>query len=74
MPELPEVETIRSDLERDVVGKKITDVIFLWPGILKDSSVSEFTKKVIGTKIIAVNRRAKNIDIKLSSDCICFFI
>ena len=26
MPELPEVETLRIDLEQEVVGRKITDV------------------------------------------------
>lgn len=65
MPELPEVETIKSDLVHNLVGKKITGVDFLWPGILKDEDTEVFKKKVIGRKIIGVKRRAKNIDLEL---------
>lgn len=68
MPELPEVETIKSDLSRQIVGHKITDVKFLWEGILKDTSVKNFKKQIIGQKIISVERRAKNISVKLPND------
>lgn len=68
MPELPEVETIKRDLESVLVGKKITDVIFLWPGILKEIGSAEFKKNVIGSKIIAVERRAKNLNIRISNN------
>lgn len=65
MPELPEVETIRTDLESEIVGLKFTDVVFLWPGSLKGISQDRFKKAIIGRKIVAVERRAKNIAIKL---------
>jgi formamidopyrimidine-DNA glycosylase len=67
MPELPEVETIKRDLLSNVVGKTITDVSFLWSKTLKNISVREFKKRVIGQKITDVRRRAKNIDLSLSS-------
>lgn len=65
MPELPEVETIRTDLESEVLGLKFTDVIFLWPGSLKGIPQNKFKKTIVGRKIVAVERRAKNIAIKL---------
>jgi formamidopyrimidine-DNA glycosylase len=73
MPELPEVETIKRDLLSNVIGKQITDVCFLWNGTLKNTSVLEFKKKVIGQKIIGINRRAKSIDIKLSNNYYLLF-
>jgi formamidopyrimidine-DNA glycosylase len=73
MPELPEVETIRRDLEKNIVGKKITGADFLWPGILKCVSAREFVKQVVGQRIVSVNRRAKNIDVTLTNDkCLLF--
>jgi formamidopyrimidine-DNA glycosylase len=67
MPELPEVETIKRDLFSNVVGKKITDINFLWPGILKGTNIKEFRRLVVGQKILNVNRRAKMIDIMMSN-------
>lgn len=61
MPELPEVETIKKDLAKNIIGHKITGVDFLWPGILKGATVSEFEKTVVGQEITAVERRAKNL-------------
>lgn len=64
MPELPEVETIRQDLNRLIVGKKIL-------GITTDSSKQiqpplEFVKKaVVGATIKDIGRRAKLLQIFL---------
>ncbi len=65
MPELPEVETIVSDLKKDLVGHIIVDVDFLWSGLLRDLSVSDFKKMVLGKKITGIERRAKNIRVRL---------
>jgi formamidopyrimidine-DNA glycosylase len=73
MPELPEVETIRADLEKNLVGRKITGVQFLWNGILKDTPQELFTKAVTGETIININRRAKNLDIELSNGLYLLF-
>lgn len=73
MPELPEVETIKRDLEKNVVGRQIVGVEFLWPGILKDFSVTEFEKAVVGKKILQVERRAKNLNINLEGDITLLF-
>lgn len=67
MPELPEVETIKRDLEKNIVGQKIEKVDFLWPGILKDASLDEFEARVLGEQITGVKRRAKNLAVSLDS-------
>ena len=58
MPELPEVETIRRDLEEKIVGKKIASVF-----ILAKKSVhypaDKFKKVLVDDKIITINRRGK---------------
>lgn len=65
MPELPEVETIKNDLVKNVRGRRITGVNFLWPGILKGMSPDEFAKKVNGRSIENIERRAKNLAVIL---------
>jgi formamidopyrimidine-DNA glycosylase len=56
MPELPEVETLKRELGRVLVGKKI-----------KAFSAEKFVLDLVGKKIEAVERRAKIIVITLSS-------
>lgn len=68
MPELPEVETIRRDLESELIGLKLTGVDFIWPGSLKGTTPENFKKAVIRKEIIAVERRAKNLAIKLTGN------
>ena len=53
MPELPEVETIRSGLKDQVIGRRIEDVKVLNPGSLKTPM------DIVGRKIQDVQRRAK---------------
>jgi len=58
MPELPEVETIRRDLEEKIIGKKIASVLIL----AKKSvhySIDKFIKVLTGDKITKINRRGK---------------
>lgn len=68
MPELPEVETIKNDLNSKVVGREIIDVKFLWPKTLKGTSLNNFIKIAIGKKVKSVKRRAKLIIIELDGD------
>jgi len=58
MPELPEVETVRRDLEKDVKGFTILASHDLHPRALKPESIAPL-KSIIGAKIINVNRRGK---------------
>ena len=59
MPELPEVETIRSELLPYVLGRKITDITLFWERIVRQPSVEEFRARVIGREITDLSRRGK---------------
>ena len=59
MPELPEVETIRRQLVKDLVGKKIQEVKILVPKLIKETSPVLFRRKIIGQEIINIRRRGK---------------
>lgn len=69
MPELPEVETIRRDLEKEILGARILDVWTDTPKMIQPS-VEVVRKAAIGSKIKAMKRRAKLLIFKLSySSC-----
>ena len=68
MPELPEVQTIVSDLQKILPGLKIGDVWTDWKKIFKNASFEKFKKEVVGEKILSVERRGKNILIHLSQN------
>jgi len=66
VPELPEVETIRSQLGKLIVGKKITKVDVSLPRMVK-LSLDKFRKIVVGSKIKSISRRAKILIFELSN-------
>ena len=68
MPELPEVQTIVSDLNKKIIGRKIIGVWFDAPKLIKKPKPTEFEKKIKGLKIIEIKRRGKNILIYLTGD------
>jgi len=63
MPELPEVETIKRQIERHLKGQVISDIIIYNP-----KSFIGYSKLVIGQKIIEVKRYGKMLVIKLSNN------
>ena len=69
MPELPEVETIRRGLEREVVGKRIKTVDV--PGnnrsIRRHKNKKDFTGRLEGTKVKSARRRGKYLLLALDS-------
>src|SRR3989338_9160045 len=68
MPELPEVQTIVSDLQKILPGLKIGDVQTDWKKMFKNSSFENFKKEVVGEKILDVRRLGKNILIDLTGN------
>ncbi|MBI3559258.1 hypothetical protein HY085_02585, partial [Candidatus Gottesmanbacteria bacterium] len=62
MPELPEVETIRTQLADRLIGRKIVQVKILLPKIWEGDP-----NEIIGAKIIDVQRRAKIVILKLDN-------
>lgn len=66
MPELPEVETIRQQLVKKIKGKKVKKVEVKLARVI-NTSVREFERAVIGSKITDIRRRAKILIIDLSN-------
>ncbi len=66
MPELPEVEVIRRDLEKEVVGRKVADVeVFRMRTIRRHPNKAHFKNALVGRKISSVGRRGKYLILKL---------
>ncbi len=68
MPELPEVETIRCDLEKSVRGKIFKDVQLLYSGFVKYPNPNLFISRLSGEKIIGTGRRGKYLFLHLSNN------
>ena len=66
MPELPEVETIRRDLEKEVVGKRIKTVeVTGMRSIRRHPNKKHFASKLEGRKITGTERRGKYLLLRL---------
>ena len=68
MPELPEVETIKRELEKNLKGQVISAVEILWDKTVSPTSAINFKEIIIGRKIIDLERRAKMLLIHLDKD------
>ncbi|OIP24948.1 DNA-formamidopyrimidine glycosylase [bacterium CG2_30_37_16] len=68
MPELPEVETIKNDLLKKIIDAEVKSVETDWPKLFKGPDFEGHKKEIVGKKIIGVERRAKNLLIKLSDN------
>lgn len=66
MPELPEVETIRKDLTKLIVGKKIVDITTDSPKQVQPT-LALVKKAIVGATIKKIKRRAKLLQIFLSN-------
>lgn len=66
MPELPEVETIRRDLQKLLPGRVIKDVKLYFQGFVKYPSPGEFIARLRGKKILKTGRRGKYLFLYLS--------
>lgn len=67
MPELPEVETIKRDLERVVSGKKIKNIEISVGKLIKGLTAEELIKRIKGKTFKRVFRRGKYLIFSLSS-------
>lgn len=66
MPELPEVENVRENLDRLVRGKTIEDVTVLWDRLISHMTANEFAANISGQTIQNVSRRGKYLVFHLS--------
>ena len=67
MPELPEVETIKRDLEKVILGKKIIEVCVHNPAVIRQPQPVAFKKSLKGVVIKNILRRAKLLIFELSN-------
>lgn len=67
MPELPEVETIKRELERTILGKKITGIIINNPKVIKEPKKETFVKELKNATIKNILRKGKLLILELSS-------
>jgi formamidopyrimidine-DNA glycosylase len=67
MPELPEVETIKRELEKVVLGKKITAVIINNPKVIREPKSADFARGLKGAAIKNILRKGKLLIFELSS-------
>jgi len=67
MPELPEVETVRTGLAKLLPGRVVADVWHDWPKSFPNAP-ADVAKFLINAKINDIRRRAKVLIIELSSD------
>lgn len=66
MPELPEVQTVVSDLNEKIKGDIITDFSSVWAKAVKGKTLPAFKKEVMGREVLGARRIGKNIFIDLS--------
>jgi formamidopyrimidine-DNA glycosylase len=66
VPELPEVETIASDLRPLVVGRTIEAVDLRFPSIVRHPEPEAFARGLTGQKVVALDRRGKYMIFRLS--------
>ena len=59
MPELPEVETVKRTLEKQIVGKVIKDVEVYYDKMLENTSATEFIEILKGEKLCSFYRYGK---------------
>jgi formamidopyrimidine-DNA glycosylase len=68
MPELPEVETIRTDLEQLLPGRRFTGVELLWPGTIAAPAPEALETAIRGRTITGLDRRGKYLVLHLDGD------
>ncbi len=72
MPELPEVETVRSGLEKHVVGRRIASVDVLHPRAVRRhlAGPADFAARMRGRRVDAARRRGKYLWLPIGEDAL----
>jgi len=69
MIQLPEVEIIRRDLERDIVGRKIKDVeVLVAKAVKRSTNKTKFAAAIDSEKVVSVRREGRYILIAMEND------
>ena len=72
MPELPEVQTIVTELNRAITGRKIREVRVNRADFIRTES-PDFTRRLLGRTVGAVEREGKRILMELANGVTCVF-
>lgn len=67
MPELPETETIARDLDREIRGRRIDDVVVSKADVLREATPEALRARLVGASITRSWRRAKLVVLDLDS-------
>lgn len=67
MPELPEVETIKRELAKVVLGRRISGVIIHNPKVIKEPGKEAFIKGLVNKVVKDILRKGKLLILELSS-------
>lgn len=59
MPELPEVETVKNTLKKNITNKKIININIFYANIIENTDTETFKKSIINQTIIDIKRRGK---------------
>jgi formamidopyrimidine-DNA glycosylase len=68
MPELPEVETVRSDVHERVVGRRIDHVVATGARTVRRSSAEELEAVTLGRTVVSTGRHGKWLWMALDND------
>lgn len=69
MPELPEVEVVRAQLDKEISGKKLTEIDIRSPRMIRrHANKQEVAGMVTGAKVLGVGRRGKYLLIRLDNE------
>jgi formamidopyrimidine-DNA glycosylase len=67
VPELPEVETVRRNVEAALVGQTLTSVSCTLPKLLRDSPIPDLNV-LVGHRLVTARRRAKVLNLGFDND------
>ncbi|SDZ54296.1 formamidopyrimidine-DNA glycosylase [Evansella caseinilytica] len=71
MPELPEVETVKSTLQQLIKNEQIKDVTITWPKMIKQPDDAEaFRHRLLGQTFYEIQRRGKFLIFHLDEDAL----
>jgi formamidopyrimidine-DNA glycosylase len=70
MPELPEVETVRSSLEPRLVGRRFEQVEILDSRLTRSLDPAEVAAELTGERVAEVGRRGKYLVVRFESDLV----
>ena len=68
MPELPEVETVRQTLRRNILGKQVSGITVLYERMIVGSNLEDFKNKLIGKTLLEIGRLGKYLFFQFSDD------